>query len=252
MRTGVVFRPQSPIGRLREVVGLAEEAGLDELWLWEDCFLHGGLTSAAAALAWTERLHVGIGLLPVPLRNPALAAMEIATLARLFPGRFRPALGHGVQDWMGQVGARAESPTTLLREYTAAVLGLLEGERLDVEGRYVRLAGVGLDEPVADIPTLLIGGRGPRTVRLAGEIADGVLLDAVATPDVVRAARNAVDTARAEAGIEGASEVVVFVETSPADAAAAVERYAEAGADAVILQAPEDHPDPAPLIAALT
>jgi len=178
--------------------------------------------------------------------------MEIATLARLFPGRFRPALGHGVQDWMGQVGARAESPTTLLREYTAAVLGLLEGERLDVEGRYVRLAGVGLDEPVADIPTLLIGGRGPRTVRLAGEIADGVLLDAVATPDVVRAARNAVDTARAEAGIEGASEVVVFVETSPADAAAAVERYAEAGADAVILQAPEDHPDPAPLIAALT
>ena len=49
-------------------------------------------------------VRVGIGLLPVPLRNLALAAMEIATLARLFPDRFVPAIGHGVLDWMGQVG----------------------------------------------------------------------------------------------------------------------------------------------------
>ena len=61
--------------------------------------------------------RVGIGLMPAPLRNVATAAMEIATLERLFPGRFVPVVGHGVQDWMGQIGARAESPLTLLREY---------------------------------------------------------------------------------------------------------------------------------------
>jgi alkanesulfonate monooxygenase SsuD/methylene tetrahydromethanopterin reductase-like flavin-dependent oxidoreductase (luciferase family) len=117
---GVVFRPQSPPERLRAVARAADAAGLAELWLWEDCFLEGGPTAATAALAWTERLHIGIGLLPVPLRNPALAAMEIATVAGLFPGRFLPGLGHGVLEWMGQVGARVPSPMTLLREHATA------------------------------------------------------------------------------------------------------------------------------------
>ena len=108
--TGVVFRPQCPPEDLRDAVEAADKAGIEELWLWEDCFLEGGLTTAAAALAWSERITVGIGLLPVPFRNAALTAMELATLARLFPGRFTVALGHGVQDWMRQVGAAVDSP----------------------------------------------------------------------------------------------------------------------------------------------
>jgi alkanesulfonate monooxygenase SsuD/methylene tetrahydromethanopterin reductase-like flavin-dependent oxidoreductase (luciferase family) len=242
VRTGLVFRPQSPITQLREVAQAAEEAGIDELWLWEDCFLDSAVPAATAALAWTSRLSVGIGLLPVPLRNPAAAAMELATLARLFPGRVVPALGHGVLDWMGQVGARVESPMTLLREYTLAVRALLAGERLTVSGRYVQLTDVALDDPVPRVPPLLIGARGPRTVALAGEIADGVLLDAIATPDTVRAARAAVGTS---------SQVVVFVETAPSDARAALTRYAEAGADTVVVQASESDPDPIPVIDAL-
>ena len=62
---GVTFRPQLPPERLREVAQAADRAGVAELWLWEDCFLEGGLTAATAALAWTERLRVGVGLLPV-------------------------------------------------------------------------------------------------------------------------------------------------------------------------------------------
>jgi alkanesulfonate monooxygenase SsuD/methylene tetrahydromethanopterin reductase-like flavin-dependent oxidoreductase (luciferase family) len=95
--TGVVFRPQSPPQRLREVVEATEAAGVAELWLWEDLLMEGGLTAAAAALAWSERLRIGIGLLPVTLRNPALVAMEIATLAHLFPDRFVAGLGHGAR-----------------------------------------------------------------------------------------------------------------------------------------------------------
>src|SRR5436305_5124827 len=109
---GVAFVPQLPPERLRAIAHTADEAGLEELWLWEDCFRESGIAAAAAALAWTSRLRVGVGLLPVPLRNVALAAMEVATLARMFPDRFRLGVGHGVQDWMGQVGARVESPLT--------------------------------------------------------------------------------------------------------------------------------------------
>ena len=129
---GAVFLAQFPPERLRPVAEAADAAGLEELWLWEDCFRESGIAAAAAALAWTRRLRVGVGLLPVPLRNVALTAMEIATLDRLFPGRVVVGVGHGVQDWMGQVGARVESPLTLLREYldrAAGAAGRRVGDR---------------------------------------------------------------------------------------------------------------------------
>src|SRR4051794_20703868 len=181
---GVVFRPQNPPERLRAVARAADEAGLEELWLWEDCFLQSGIATAAAALAWTGRLRVGVGLLPVPLRNVALTAMEAATMHRLFPGRVELAVGHGVQDWMAQVGARVESPLTLLREYLEALRALLRGERVTVEGRYVRLDAVALDWPPTPAPAVLAGATGPRSVRLAGEAADGTILTSTSTPDM--------------------------------------------------------------------
>lgn len=185
-RVGVVFRPQLPPERLRDFVGEAEAGGLDDVWLWEDCFLEGGLTTATAALSWTGSARIGLGLMQVPFRNPALAAMEIATLARLFPGRFAPAAGHGYLPWMAQVGARASSPMTLLREWVTAVRALLHGQSVTVAGEYVRLDGVALDWPPQVIPPLLVGARGPKTVALTGELADGMVLDAGFTVDRVR------------------------------------------------------------------
>ncbi|MBB3041714.1 LLM class flavin-dependent oxidoreductase [Nocardioides soli] len=242
--TGVVFRPQSPPEELRAVVEAVDASDVDELWLWEDCFLEGGLTTAAAALAWSSRVRVGIGLLPVPLRNPALAAMEIATLARLFPGRLVVALGHGVQAWMGQVGARAESPVTLLHEHTLAVRDLLRGETVSVSGRYVQLDAVALDWPPAPPPRLLVGARGPRTVSLAGEVSDGVLLDSVTDPDVVR---------RARAAVGPRAHVAAYTEVAPdaGDVRGWIGELAAAGADTVVLQAPGDAPDPRPLLTLL-
>ena len=83
---GITFVPSLPPEQLRGLATAAEESGLDELWVWEDCFKESGIASATAALAWTSRIRVGIGLLPVPLRNVALTAMELATMERMFPG----------------------------------------------------------------------------------------------------------------------------------------------------------------------
>src|SRR5580658_1118453 len=139
-----IFPPRAP-EQIGPVARAAEQAGLAQLWIWEDCFKEGGIATAAAMLAATSRITVAIGLLPVPLRNVALTAMEVSALARLFPGRLAVGVGHGVQDWMGQVGARAESPMTLLREYATALSALLRGERVTARGRYVRLDDVALD-----------------------------------------------------------------------------------------------------------
>jgi len=256
---GVVFRPQSPPEDLQGVVAAADQAGIDELWLWEDCFLEGGLTTATAALAWSTRLRVGIGLLPVPLRNPALVAMEVATVARLWPGRFICALGHGVQEWMHQVGAGVDSPMTLLREHTSAVQSLLAGDTVTVSGQYVSLDAVALDWPPPKPPTVLLGARGPRTIRLAGELTDGVLLDSIVDPAVVRRSRQLVDGARSGSGRAGEAQVTAYTQIdTQADpgslgsrADERVQALREAGADAVVLQATGEHPDPRPLIEAL-
>jgi 5,10-methylenetetrahydromethanopterin reductase len=256
-RVGVVFRPQLPPERLREFVTSAEAAGLDDVWLWEDCFLEGGLTSAAAALAWTSSVRIGLGLMPAPLRNPALAAMEIATLARLFPGRFVPAAGHGVLPWMDQVGARARSPMTLLREWVTAARSLLGGQTVTINGVYVRLNGVALDWPPAAVPPLLVGARGPKTLALAGEFADGLVLDAGISPAGVRravataaAARphevvvyvlcgagqddwNRIDAELAESAEPRSDRAAVG---SPAEIAHTIRAFAGAGATTVVLQ----------------
>ncbi|MFI0446811.1 LLM class flavin-dependent oxidoreductase [Actinomadura sp. 6N118] len=267
---GVVFRPQLPPERLRDVATAADDAGLEQLWLWEDCFFESGIASAAAALAWTQRLRVGVGLLPVPLRNAALATMEAATLHRLFPERVALALGHGVQDWMGQVGARVESPMTLLREHLDAMRALLRGERVTTDGRYVKLNDVALDWPPPEAPAVFAGATGPRTLRLSGECADGTILTADTAPEAVREARRLVDEGRAAGERTGRHEVVVyllaatgpgaderlqnesdvrnappFVVAGDAEAIAeAVGRLADAGADTVVLQPTADEPDP--------
>lgn len=175
---GVVLVPTLPPEALRPLAAAADRH-LDELWLWEDCFKESSIAAAGAGLAWTERVRVGIGLAPVPLRNVALLAMELATLHRLFPGRLLPGIGHGVQDWMGQVGARAASPLTLLREHAEALRLLLDGHEVTVSGRYVTLDRVRLDWPPEPGTPLLVGGTGPRTLELAGRVGDGILIGSV-------------------------------------------------------------------------
>jgi alkanesulfonate monooxygenase SsuD/methylene tetrahydromethanopterin reductase-like flavin-dependent oxidoreductase (luciferase family) len=272
---GAVFLPQFAPERLRGIARAADDAGLEELWLWEDCFKESGVASAAAILAWTGRLRVGVGLLPVPLRNVALTAMEIATLERLFPGRLVVGVGHGAQDWMGQVGARVASPLTLLREYLVALRRLLDGEQVSTDGTYVRLDRVALDWPPSPAPALLAGAIGPRTLRLCGELADGTILPSETSPGHLREARRLVDEGRAAAGRDGEDRhhpvtvyllagtgpgaerrVLADLQTDPSDPAEvsvagdaravadAVIRCADAGADTVVLQPTADDPDP--------
>jgi alkanesulfonate monooxygenase SsuD/methylene tetrahydromethanopterin reductase-like flavin-dependent oxidoreductase (luciferase family) len=241
VRVGCVFRPENPPELLVEAARVAEDVGLGELWLWEDCFLHGGLTAAAIALATTSRLIVGVGVLPVPLRNVAITAMEIATLERTFPGRLRVGVGHGVQDWMGQVGERVASPLTLLREYTTALTALLRGETVTVAGRYVTLSDVRLAFPPTTAVDLLLGATGPRTLELSGELAAGTVITGGTSPDALR---EAVAAIRRGAGPNaGAHQVIAYLEIeiggrTTEDVVTDARRWVDAGADTVVFQPP--------------
>ena len=249
---GAIFLPSNPPETLPAVARAADAAGLDELWLWEDCFLNGGLTAMTAALAVTENLRVGVGIMPVPFRNVASLAMELATLGRLYGDRALPGIGHGVQEWMGQVGNRAASPLTLLREYATALRSLLAGETVTVDGRYVKLDGVKLDWPPATPPVLSVAAGGPKTIALAGEVGDAVVLSGGSSPAMVAAAAEVVTDAEITVFLPAltgpgaadklAADALVYktdypgASGSPAEIAAVVGEFTAAGASRVILQ----------------
>ncbi len=258
---GTIFPPQLPPEQLLPTARAADAAGLEQLWLWEDCFFESGLGAAAAALGATERLVVGVGVMPAPLRNVALAAMEVATLERVFPGRFVAGFGHGVQDWMGQAGARVASPLTLLREYTEALRALLSGETVSVDGRYVQLDQVRLEWPPPSAPALHLAGEGVRTLALVGEVGDGLVIPGGYPPEKMAAARDAALAARQAAGVERPLTLSIFlpvtvgpgaerhpgrgmVSGTPAEVADGLAAWIDAGADHVLLLDVSDEPDP--------
>jgi alkanesulfonate monooxygenase SsuD/methylene tetrahydromethanopterin reductase-like flavin-dependent oxidoreductase (luciferase family) len=175
-RLGVVFPAHADVTTLPAFTRRIEAMGYGELWVIEDCFLSSGIAMAATALASTSSLRVGLGLMPVPMRNAALAAMEIGTLARLHPGRFTAAFGHGVRVWMEQIGAAPAQRLSALAEVTTAVRSLLAGEHVTSRGDHVRLEDVALDPAPRTAPPILIGSTGAMGLALAGSLADGVLL----------------------------------------------------------------------------
>ncbi|TDD20596.1 LLM class flavin-dependent oxidoreductase [Kribbella turkmenica] len=175
-----------PAALVTDVARRLDQGGADELWIIEDCFYTAGPSLVSAALTSTERLTVGLGIVPAVARTAAVTAMEFATLDALAPGRFLPGIGHGVQEWMGQMGVRPKSPLTALEEVTTAVSRLLAGENVTVEGTTVHLKDVQLDAPPTEPPPILLGVMGPKSMALAGRVGGGIVLAEPATPAYVR------------------------------------------------------------------
>lgn len=200
---GFCFDRSFPAAEVVHFARRLEADGIDELWLIEDCFYTSAVPLAATALAATQQLTVGLGILPAVARNPAITAMEIATLCGLAPGRLVAGIGHGEQTWMAQIGAATPSPVTTLEEVITAVRQLLDGQRVTTRGRYVTLDDVGLDQPPDPVPLVLAGVRGPRSLAMAGRVANGLVLAEATGPTALR-------QAILTAAPHGPFEVIVF------------------------------------------
>lgn len=210
-RLGVVFTADRPPEELPAFATAAEAAGLDELWVWEDCFLAGGISASATALAVTERITVGVGVMPVVFRNPVATAMEIATLARLHPGRFVAGLGHGVPGWMEQIGALPAKPMRALEETVSSIRRLLDGERFSLEGDHVSLRDVFLEHPPRVRPPVVLGVRRPLGLKISGRSADGTILAEPSPPPYIQWARERIGEGRAASGRTDPHRLTAFV-----------------------------------------
>ncbi len=188
----------------------SEKAGFDELWVVEDLTFNGGISAAATILAVTKSIRVGIGIMPAVVRNPAYVAMDIATLARIHPGRLLPGFGHGVNDWMKQVGAFPKSQLAALEETAIVVRRLLRGENVTLIGKHVHIEAIKLLLPPEVVPPISLGVRATKSLTMAGRSADGTILTEGSAPTYVKWARAQIDEGRRESGWTHPHRVTVF------------------------------------------
>jgi 5,10-methylenetetrahydromethanopterin reductase len=216
---GSALAPES----LPRLSRLAEELGYGELWFAEDYFFTGGISSTAAALAATERIPIGLGVVSAMVRHPALLAMEVATLDRMFPGRLHPGIGTGVPAWMRQMGVKPKSPLSALRESVTSLRRLLDGDEVSLAGRCFQLDRVKLTHPPKTRVPVYMGVLAPKAMELSGEIADGNVLSVLSSPAYVRWARERIAAGVAGAGRDGEPRrlaTFAFVSVGPDGAAA--------------------------------
>lgn len=197
---GIVFGSLTPPEELARGAGLAEGLGFEEVWFSEDLFFTGGASGVTQLLASTRDIPAGLGLASVMTRHPAILAIELAGVARMYPGRLRATVGLGNRGWLEQLGLVPDRPLTAVAETFDALRRLLAGD--EVTGTYGghRYDGVQLAFPPDIVPELWIGAVGERALRLAGARADGVLLSVLSGPSYVEWARAQIERGAREAG----------------------------------------------------
>jgi 5,10-methylenetetrahydromethanopterin reductase len=169
-----------------EIARYAESKGFHAIWQAESRLVREATVPMASFLAVTERIKVGSGVVNNWTRNPALLASTFSTLDDLAPGRVILGIGAWWDPLASKVGIRRVKPLLAMRETIEAVRALLADETVTYDGEFVHLDGVELDyvhqeRRPKDVP-IYVGATGMQMMELAGEIADGVVLNYLVSP----------------------------------------------------------------------
>ena len=170
-----------------EIARYAEDRGFDAVWQADSRLVREASVPMAAFASTTERVKIGSGVIDVWTRNPARLASLFSTLDDLAPGRILCGLGAWWDPLASKVGIDRARPLLVMREVVEAVRALLANETVTMDGYFVHLDGVELDyvhqeRRAKDVP-IYIGATGMQMMRLTGEIADGVVLNYLVSPD---------------------------------------------------------------------
>jgi 5,10-methylenetetrahydromethanopterin reductase len=208
------------------LAGAAELAGFTAVFVAEG---HGdALALCHPVAAATSRARVGTAVTNAALRPPVLAAKTAAQLDQASAGRLILGLGVANTVMNSRFGIPPFAPLPMIEEYVAVVRAVLHGQPAGYQGQVFRTGMVPLDSPPvrADLPVYL-AALGPRMLELAGQIADGVILNLM-TPDQAASAAAVVREAARAAGRDPAAvEVACVLHTCVSDdprAAAAAAR----------------------------
>jgi probable F420-dependent oxidoreductase len=223
MRLGIVLAgfAAAPLAEFVAAAREAEARGYHTAWLGEVSGYDAIVMSTVVA-THTERLHVANGVLPVQTRTPVILGMATASLNHVAPGRFALGIGLSSRTIVEQWHGLSFTPSVAqIREAVEIVRKVASGERVTHAGKHYTVKGFRLTGPPPKSPVrVYLAALGPEMLELAGEIADGVLLNWI-PPEAVPASIAHLETGARKAGrtLEH-FEIASFVRTCVTDDAA--------------------------------
>jgi probable F420-dependent oxidoreductase len=178
LKFGVTFQPDPPASRTVGWARIAEETGHDYVWLWDSHVLWQDVYPLFALMAAaTQRVRIGPCVTNPATRHPTVTASAVATLNDLSGGRFDVGIGRG--DSAQRVIGHKPVSLDELRRTCELIRELAAGRPAELDGVTLRLGW----SPGHEVP-IWIAGYGPKALRLAGQVADGVILQ-LADPDLI-------------------------------------------------------------------
>jgi len=182
--------------RVRDEMKLAqyaEQKGFEAIWHAESRLARDALIPLAAIAAVTDKIKLGTGVINNWTRNVALTAASFLTLDELSNGRTLLGVGAWWDPLAWKVGIERKKPLKAMREYVTVLQRLFRMENVTFEGEFVNVRDIRLDVVYGDPNTprnipIYIGATGWEMVELTGQIADGLLLNYLVSPDYNRKA----------------------------------------------------------------
>lgn len=204
MRAALYLQDMHPIRDGMAYARYAEERGFEAVWQAESRLVREATVPMAAYAAVTSRIKVASGVIPIWTRNVGLLAATFVTLDELAPGRVILGLGAWWEPLATKVGVDRRRPLTAMREVVEATRKLLAMERVTYHGEFVHLDDVEIDIVHGDrsprhVP-IYVGATGMQMMELAAEIADGVVLNYMVSPEYDRQAMEHLAVGAARAG----------------------------------------------------
>ncbi len=197
----------------------AEAAGFDSAWVIEDYYSWECFSSLGYLAAKTERIAIGVSVTTPYIRPAALLASAAATLDQFANGRFHMGIGRCTGTMLGQIGIVDRKPLTTMRETTEACRALWQGGEVSYHGDVVTVDRVVPDVvPVNGHVPVYYGAIGPKALRQAGAVADGIIITGFAPVPYVRWAVDQVRSGAVEAGRDPNSlEIIAIITTRVTD-----------------------------------
>lgn len=214
----VLLNAEYPTSKLVALGRLSEELGYAALWYTDLRFAHDCFIGLAAVAAATQRIRLGPGVVDPYSRHPSAIASTIATLDEMSGGRAILGLGIG-GNGLKELGIERRLPVAAMREAVAMIRGLLAGGDYAAEGKVISLGKAKLSiRPVQQHIPIYFATHGAQVTKLAGEVADGVLIANTLTPSAFDFYVTQIRAGMAKAARpDGSVDIGLRVEASIAD-----------------------------------
>ncbi len=175
---GIEFVPQKHPDKITSHVVLAENVGVDYVWITDHYNNRNVYITLTMIALKTRKIFLGPGVTNPYIINPCWTASAVATLDEVSNGRAVLGIGAGDKATLQQIGVEWSRPLTTMREAVTIIRKLLDGETVKYDGKVFKILNAKLNyKPTRRIP-IYIGAQAPKMLQLAGELGDGVLINA--------------------------------------------------------------------------